>query len=219
MAASERRALLAKTIATVSPPPAAPPPFPSSPLMDLAYENYQPGFGLLLVIALCGLVCLAACALCRLRRRREESCSRGRCSECCHGLLCTSHRRLSRWWPPELTRTPRGLRRVAVTYRLRVPASRVRYVPEAQGGLPPGPHAPYGLRVPWQPRWGVLPLPLPLSLPLTPTPPLPVPVPASAPAPVPLTRWARERTGLSAVVSLNLARALILTLTLTLTEA
>ena len=136
----QRRALLAKTIATVSPPPAAPPPFPSSPLMDLAYENYQPGFGLLLVIALCGLVCLAACALCRLRRRREESCSRGRCSECCHGLLCTSHRRLSRWWPPELTRTPRGLRRVAVTYRLRVPASRVRYVPEAQGGLPPGPH-------------------------------------------------------------------------------
>ena len=163
--ASERRALLAKTIATVSPPPAAPPPFPSSPLMDLAYENYQPGFGLLLVIALCGLVCLAACALCRLRRRREESCSRGRCSECCHGLLCTSHRRLSRWRPPELTRTPRGLRRVTVTYRLRVPASRVRYVPEAQGGLPPRRHALYGVRVPWQPRWGVLPLPLPLPFP------------------------------------------------------
>jgi len=28
------------------------------------------------------------------------------------------------------------------TYRLRVPASRVLYVPEAQGGLPPGPHVP-----------------------------------------------------------------------------
>ena len=29
------------------------------------------------------------------------------------------------------------------TYRLRVPASRVVYVPEAQGGLPPGPHVQY----------------------------------------------------------------------------
>ena len=99
-APGERRALLANTIATVSPPPAAPPPFPSSPLTNLAYEDYQPGLGLLLVIALCGLVCLAACALCRLRRRRES----GRCCECSHSLvcecslLCTSHRRLSRWW-------------------------------------------------------------------------------------------------------------------------
>ena len=31
------------------------------------------------------------------------------------------------------------------TYGLRVPASRVGYVPEAQGGLPPGPHAQYVL--------------------------------------------------------------------------
>ena len=31
------------------------------------------------------------------------------------------------------------------TYRLRVPASRVVYVPEAQGGLPPGPHVQYVL--------------------------------------------------------------------------
>ena len=31
------------------------------------------------------------------------------------------------------------------TYRLRVPASRVGYVPEAQGGLPPGPHVQYVL--------------------------------------------------------------------------
>ena len=31
------------------------------------------------------------------------------------------------------------------TYRLRVPASRVGYVPEAQGGLPPGPHVLYVL--------------------------------------------------------------------------
>ena len=29
------------------------------------------------------------------------------------------------------------------TYRLRVPASRVVYVPDAQGGLPPGPHVLY----------------------------------------------------------------------------
>ena len=29
------------------------------------------------------------------------------------------------------------------TYRLRVPASRVVYVPEAQGGLPPGPRVLY----------------------------------------------------------------------------
>ena len=50
------------------------------------------------------------------------------------------------------------------TYRLRVPASRVGYVPEAQGGLPPGPRVPvrtgYAYQpqalgtysVPWQPR-------------------------------------------------------------------
>ena len=31
------------------------------------------------------------------------------------------------------------------TYGLRVPASRVKYVPEAQGGLPPGPHVLYVL--------------------------------------------------------------------------
>ena len=31
------------------------------------------------------------------------------------------------------------------TYRLRVPASRVGYVPEAQGGLPPGPRVLYVL--------------------------------------------------------------------------
>ena len=31
------------------------------------------------------------------------------------------------------------------TYGLRVPASRVVYVPEAQGGLPPGPHVQYVL--------------------------------------------------------------------------
>ena len=29
------------------------------------------------------------------------------------------------------------------TYRLRVPASRVGYVPDAQGGSPPGPHVQY----------------------------------------------------------------------------
>ena len=29
------------------------------------------------------------------------------------------------------------------TYRLRIPASRVGYVPEAQGGLPPGPRVLY----------------------------------------------------------------------------
>ena len=57
------------------------------------------------------------------------------------------------------------------TYRLRVPASRVGYVPDAQGGLPPGPHVhvltgyayqPWALgtySVLWQPRsrpprWG-----------------------------------------------------------------
>ena len=35
------------------------------------------------------------------------------------------------------------------TYRLRVPASRVVYVPEAQGGLPPGPtYCTYGVHVP-----------------------------------------------------------------------
>ena len=35
------------------------------------------------------------------------------------------------------------------TYRLRVPASRVVYVPEAQGGLPQGPtHCMYWVRVP-----------------------------------------------------------------------
>ena len=39
-------------------------------------------------------------------------------------------------WDPELTRTLRGLR-VGYVYGLRVPASRVGYVPEAQGGLPP----------------------------------------------------------------------------------
>ena len=33
-------------------------------------------------------------------------------------------------------------------YRLRVPASRVGYVPEAQGGLPPGPHVRYWERAP-----------------------------------------------------------------------
>ena len=50
------------------------------------------------------------------------------------------------------------------TYRLRVRASRVGYVPEAQGGLPPGPRVPVrtgyayppralgAYRVPWQPR-------------------------------------------------------------------
>ena len=50
------------------------------------------------------------------------------------------------------------------TYRLRVPASRVGYVPDAHGGLPPGPtyctygvhvHQPRALgtyRVPWHPR-------------------------------------------------------------------
>ena len=48
------------------------------------------------------------------------------------------------------------------TYALRVPAFRVGYVPEAQGGLPSGPHVlyvpgtrtagvPY-VRVPWHPR-------------------------------------------------------------------
>ena len=31
------------------------------------------------------------------------------------------------------------------TYRRRVPASRVEYLPEAQGGLPPGPHVLYVL--------------------------------------------------------------------------
>ena len=31
------------------------------------------------------------------------------------------------------------------TYGLRVPAARVLYVPEAQGGLPPGPHVLYVL--------------------------------------------------------------------------
>ena len=51
------------------------------------------------------------------------------------------------------------------TYRLRVPASRVGYVPDAQGGLPPGPHVlyvTYGVRIPtsyrthrapWHPRF------------------------------------------------------------------
>ena len=35
------------------------------------------------------------------------------------------------------------------TYRLRVPASRVGYVPDAQGGLPPGPtYCTYGVHVP-----------------------------------------------------------------------
>lgn len=36
------------------------------------------------------------------------------------------------------------------TYRLRVPASRILYVPEARGGLPPGPHVLYapGMRFP-----------------------------------------------------------------------
>ena len=43
--------------------------------------------------------------------------------------------------PPELTRAPRGLR-TARSYGLRVSASCVLYVPEAQGSLPPGPHAP-----------------------------------------------------------------------------
>ena len=44
------------------------------------------------------------------------------------------------------------------TYGLRVPASRVVYVPDAQGGLPPGPHALYVLgtrtssAVPYVPR-------------------------------------------------------------------
>ena len=50
------------------------------------------------------------------------------------------------------------------TYGLRVPASRVGYVPEAQGGLPPGPRVPVRTgyayqprayrtyRVPWHPR-------------------------------------------------------------------
>jgi hypothetical protein len=51
------------------------------------------------------------------------------------------------------------------TYGLRVPASRVGYVPEAQGGLPPGPRVlyvrgtrtshgrtAYGTPVPWHPR-------------------------------------------------------------------
>ena len=33
-------------------------------------------------------------------------------------------------------------------YGLRVPASRVGYAPEAQGGLPPGPHVLYGVRLP-----------------------------------------------------------------------
>ena len=39
------------------------------------------------------------------------------------------------------------------TYRLRAPASRVGYVPDAQGGLPPGPRV-LCVRtdVPWSPR-------------------------------------------------------------------
>ena len=41
----------------------------------------------------------------------------------------------------ELTRTPRGLRTAHIG--LRVPAFRVLYAPEAQGGLPPGRHALY----------------------------------------------------------------------------
>ena len=44
--------------------------------------------------------------------------------------------------PTQLTRTPRGLGWVR-TYRLLVPASCVGYVPEAQGGLPPGPRVLY----------------------------------------------------------------------------
>ena len=55
------------------------------------------------------------------------------------------------------------------TYRLRVPPSRVGYVLEAQGGLPPGPRVPvrtgYAYQpqalgtysVPWQPRYSKLP--------------------------------------------------------------
>ena len=59
---------------------------------------------------------------------------------------------------PKLTRTPRHLRKG--TYGLRVPASRLRYVPEAQRGLPPRPHVLYvlgarnglGNTVPYVPR-------------------------------------------------------------------
>ena len=38
------------------------------------------------------------------------------------------------------------------TYRLRAPASRVLYVPEAQGGLPPGPHVQCVLGYAYRPR-------------------------------------------------------------------
>ena len=47
-----------------------------------------------------------------------------------------------------MTRTLRRLRGGTyqpAAYRLRVPACRVRYAPEAQGGLPPGPHVLYAL--------------------------------------------------------------------------
>ena len=44
---------------------------------------------------------------------------------------------------PKLTRTSPGP--PLGTYRPRVPASRVAYVPDAQGGLPPGPHVLYVL--------------------------------------------------------------------------
>ena len=62
---------------------------------------------------------------------------------------------------PKLTRNPRGPRRVRWlsppappqgTYRLRVPACRVRYVPEAQGGLPPGCHVLHVLGNAYPPR-------------------------------------------------------------------
>ena len=48
-------------------------------------------------------------------------------------------------WQPQLARTPRSL--PYCPYGLRVPAARVLYVPEAQGGLPPGPHVLYVLGV------------------------------------------------------------------------
>ena len=57
-------------------------------------------------------------------------------------------------WGAQLTRAPRGLRGVWTGYAHQPPA----YVPEAQGGLPPGPHALYVrgrlVRVLWHARWG-----------------------------------------------------------------
>ena len=59
-----------------------------------------------------------------------------------HGLKTTLVAPATLWSQTELMRTPR-INPLLGTYGLRVPTSRVGYVPEAQGGLPPGPHVLY----------------------------------------------------------------------------